>query len=219
MSVLRTVTLHNAAGATLITLQARDNDASVDTPTRNYDPVQPPGSTIQGVFGTGLHQVGVLERDFAICNMTGFASAYHAKAALERALMSATSVRTSGWELPLAAPIGVTEWQHLLVGLRARLRLVPSSAYWRDPTGTKAGMGVQNGQNVSRMSGATFASTDVGRLLVWEYDSGATFAEAYITAFTSSEAVVVDLNQDVGFVESGRASVAFTVYDAVTGIL
>ena len=54
---------------------------------------------------------------------------------------------------------------------------------------------------------------------MWEYDSGVTFTEAYITAYTSSEAVVVDLNQDVGFVESGRASVAFTVYDAVTGLL
>jgi len=203
MSVLRTVTLNQGANV-LMTLEARDNDASVDTPTRNFDPVQPPGSTIQGAFGTAIHQVGVLERDFAICNMTGFASAFHAKAALERALISATSIRTSGWELPLAAPIGITEWQHLLVGLRVRLRLVPSSAFWRYLTGTKTGTGSQSGVGVT---GSGFASTDVGRVLVW--GNG---LEGQIVYYNSGTSVELDVEQEV-------STTTFTVYDAVTGIL
>jgi hypothetical protein len=126
----RTVTLHDAGGALLITLLARDEDPSVDSPLRNFDAVQPPGSTVQGVFGDGLHRVGVLERDFALCDVQTYESNFHAKAALEEALDAAASIRVDGWELPLAAVQGITEWQQFTLGFRARIRFIPSSAYW-----------------------------------------------------------------------------------------
>ena len=126
----RTVTLHNTGGATIATLVVRDSDASTGTPTRNYDPVQPPGSTIQGTFGDGLHNVGVLERDFAMCDVSAYASVLLAKAALETAFLTTASVRVDGWSLPIAAVAGITEWQYLLVGFRARIRFIPSSADW-----------------------------------------------------------------------------------------
>ena len=202
--ILRPVTLHNAAGDTLITLQSRDNDIAEDTPTRNYDPVQPPASNIQGVFGSPLHRIGVLERDFALCDMTGYTSVFHAKGAIERALINATSIRMSGWELPLAGPIGITEWQHLLYGLRVRLRLVPRSAHWRYLTGSKSGSGSQSGAVVT---GSGFESTDVGRVLVWVNG-----LEGQIIYFNSASSVEVDVSQEV-------PTTAYTIYDAATGLL
>lgn len=203
MSVLRTVTL-NAGSTVLLTLQSRDNDIAEDTPIRNLDAVQPPGSNLQGIFGSPIHRVGVLERDFALCDMTGYTSVFHAKGAIERALINATSIRMSGWELPLAGPIGITEWQHLLHGLRVRLRLVPRSAHWRYLTGSKSGTGSQAGEAVT---GTGFESTDVGRVLVWSNG-----LEGQIIFFNSATSVEVDVSQEV-------STTAYTVFDAATGLL
>ena len=200
---LRPVTL-NAGSTILLTLQSADNDIAEDTPIRNLDAVQPPGSNLQGVFGSPLHRIGVLERDFALCDMTGYTSVFHAKGAIERALINATSIRVSGWELPLAGPIGITEWQHLLYGLRVRLRLVPKSAHWRYLTGSKSGSGSQSGAIVT---GSGFESTDVGRVLVW--GNG---LEGQIIFFNSATSVEVDVSQAV-------ATTAYTVFDAATGLL
>jgi hypothetical protein len=126
----RTVTLHNSGGAQILSLIVRDNDASVDAPTRNYDAVQPPGSTAQGVFGDGIHRVGILERDFALCNGETYADTFTAKAALDAALEATASIRVDGWELSIAAVQGAPEWVHQRAGLQARIRFIPSSAYW-----------------------------------------------------------------------------------------
>ena len=126
----RTVTLHNTSGTLLITLLTLDRIPSANTPVRNYDPVQPPGSTVQGVFGDGIYQVGVLERDFALCDVSSYSSVFHAKAALDTALETTASVRVDGWALPIAAAVGVSEFAHMLTGFRARIRFIPSSASW-----------------------------------------------------------------------------------------
>lgn len=123
------VTLHDDGGELLLTLVVRDADGSNDLPLRNLEGVQPPGSELQAAFGDGLHQVGVLERDFAFCN-TELASVYLMKAALDEALEDTASVRVDGWELPIDAVAGVTDWEPLLIGIRARIRFIPSSPYW-----------------------------------------------------------------------------------------
>jgi len=128
----RTVTLHDSGGVLLVTLLVRDADPATESPLRNYDGVQPPGSTEQGLFGDGIHKVGILERDFAMCNTDDYDSVFHAKAALDEALDSAASIRlNSAWELELAGVAGITEWQPQRAnGLRARIRFIPSTAYW-----------------------------------------------------------------------------------------
>lgn len=125
-----TVTLHDSGGTQLISLLARESDGAHDTPTKNLEGVQPPGATVQGVFGDGTLHVGVLERDFALCNVSSYASLYHAKAALETALATTVSIRVDGWSLPLAGVPGITEWVHMTTGLKARIRFIPSSAFW-----------------------------------------------------------------------------------------
>lgn len=125
-----TVTLHDSGGTELIELVARESDGSSGAPTRNLEGVQPPGSDVQGVFGDGRYQAGVLERDFALCDVDSYASTYHAKAALEAALESAASIRVDGWELPLAGVAGIPEWVHLRTGFKARIRFIPASAHW-----------------------------------------------------------------------------------------
>jgi hypothetical protein len=190
--ILRAVTLHDSGGTTLLTLQARDNDVNAETPTRNTEGVQPPASNIQGAFGDGLHKVGVLERDFALCNTSGYDSIYHAKAALDTALSLTASIRVSGWELPIASVQGVTEWQHLLVGLRARVRFVPRSAFWRYLTGTQSGQAYQLGTEVVIASGIALDSADAGRLFVW-----ANGAEARILGVDTLISATADISQTV----------------------
>ena len=210
--ILRAVTLHDTGGTTLLTLQARDNDTNAETPTRNTEGVQPPASNIQGAFGDGLHKVGVLERDFALCNVSGYDSIYHAKAALDTALSQTASIRVSGWELPIASVQGVTEWQHLLVGLRARVRFVPRSAFWRYLTGTVTGEGTQEGVLIDALFlSEVFTSAFVGRVLV--FDTG---AEALITEFVNTLRVRTDVNQTVGAFPTG---VPFSVHEAAVGLL
>lgn len=198
----REVTL-NQGGTVLMTLLTRDDFASVDAPVRNFEGVQPPGSSLQAAFGTPEHRAGVLERDFAICGIDTYTTPFHALSVLHAALIRALSVRTSGWELPLAGPIGITEVVHQLAGLQVRLRLIPRSAFWRYLTGTKDGSGSQSGVIVT---GTGFESTDVGRLLVWGDGR-----EAQIIFFDSSTSVEVDVPWD--------ATGSYTVYDAATGLL
>lgn len=125
--ITRTVTLHNAGGTTLATLIARDSDLNTN-PLRNLEGVQPPGSTVQGVFGDGVLQVGVLERDFATC-ATGLAPAAD-KAALDAALLTTASVRVDGYSLPIAGIPGIIEWSRMAVGVKARIQFIPAEAEW-----------------------------------------------------------------------------------------
>ena len=207
--ILRAVTLHDTGGTTLLTLQARDNDTNAETPTRNTEGVQPPASNIQGAFGDGLHKVGVLERDFALCNVSGYDSIYHAKAALDTALSQTASIRVSGWELPIASVQGVTEWQHLLVGLRARVRFVPRSAFWRYLTDTKSGQAGQGPSSdvVVIGNGISLVATDVGRLFVW-----ADGMEARIITVDGHSQATVNISQTVTFQN-------VTLYTAAAGLL
>ena len=211
MSVLRTVTLHDGAGATLLTLQARDNDPSADTPTRNFDPVQPPGTRLQGTFGSGIHQAGVIERDFALCDVSSYDSIWHAKRALDRSLLVTASVRVDGWELPIASADAI-EFQHLLTGLRARVRFTPASAHWRYLTSPKEGTASQTGTLVTRSAGAEFAATDRGDLIVFADGTEALILEVVTDGESSGQAVEVDASQTV-------SSQAFTLYRAATGLL
>lgn len=125
--ITRTVTLHNTGGTTLATLIVRDSDLNTN-PLRNLEGVQPPGSTVQGVFGDGVLQVGVLERDFATC-ATGMTPAAD-KAALDTALLTTTSIRVDGYSLPIAGVPGITEWSRMAVGIKARIRFIPAAAEW-----------------------------------------------------------------------------------------
>jgi hypothetical protein len=132
---MRTVTLHNSGGALLITLLARDSDPVEDAPLRNYDAVQPPGGEVQGAFGDGTFRIGILERELALCNVSGYTTVFHAKAALDLALASTAFLRMDGWQLPIAGVQGVTEWVRQSgvtepYTLRARIRFIPSSPYW-----------------------------------------------------------------------------------------
>lgn len=136
----RTVTLHNSGGTLLLTLITLDRIPSTNTPTRNYDAVQPPGSEVQGVFGDGIYQAGVLERDFALCDVSSYASIFHAKAALDTALETTAELRVDGWSLPIAAAVGVTEFAHQLVGFRARIRFIPSASVWTNGGNTARGI-------------------------------------------------------------------------------
>ena len=205
--ILRAVTLHDTDGTTLLTLQARDNDVNAETPLRNTEGVQPPASNIQGAFGDGLHKVGVLERDFALCNTSGYDSIYHAKAALDTALSLTASIRVSGWELPIASVQGVTEWQHLLVGLRARVRFIPRSAFWRYLTGADTGQAGQLGYEVGIGTGISLDSSDVGRLFVW-----ANGAEARVESTVGYATAFVDVSQTVGLQ-------SVTLYTVAAGLL
>ena len=125
-----TVTLHNSGGTLLLTLLALDSQGAAGAPTRNFDAVQPPGGEVQGAFGDGLYQAGVLEREFALCNIGTYPTVGHAKRALDVALESTASIRTDGWELPIAAAQGASEWLHTGTELRAVIRFIPSSPFW-----------------------------------------------------------------------------------------
>lgn len=125
-----TVTLHDSGGTSLISLLARESDGARETPVKNLEGVQPPGATVQGVFGDGTLHIGALERDFALCNVSSYSTLWHAKSALDTALASTVSIRVDGWSLPLAGVPGVVEWIHMTTGLKARIRFIPSSAYW-----------------------------------------------------------------------------------------
>lgn len=201
----RTVTLHDSGGGTLITLLARTADAVGEAPLRNSEGAQPPGANRQGAFGSGIHKVGVLERDLALCDVSSYASTFHAKAALEAALLQVASVRVEGWELPIAAAVGVTEWQVLLSGLRARVRLIPSSAHWRYLASADAVAAAS--QAGTTITGSGFTAADVGRVIVFNDGS-----EALITSYASATSVGSDVDQTV-------SSQAANVYDAATGLL
>lgn len=136
----RTVTLHNSGGALLLTLVTLDRIPSTNTPTRNFDAVQPPGSEVQAAFGDGIYRVGVLERDFALCDAGSYASVFHAKAALDTALETTAEIRVDSWSLPIAAAIGVSEFAHMLIGFRARIRFIPSSSEWTNGATTARGI-------------------------------------------------------------------------------
>lgn len=206
MSVLRTVTLHDNAGVTLITLQARDSDPSTDTPTRNLEGVQPPGTRLQGAFGSGIHRAGAIERDFALCDVSSYDSVWHAKRDLDRFLLNTDSVRVDGWELPIASADAI-EFQHLLAGLRARVRFTPASAHWRYLTSPKTGTASQSGASVTRSAGDEFAASDHGDLVAF-----ADGREALILEVATANAATVDVSQTV-------SSQAFTLYRAATGLL
>lgn len=196
--------LRDATGSELLAVLVRSFDATENNPVRNLEGVQPPGSNRQAAFGSGIHQAGGWERDVAVCNVSSYPTLLHAMAALERAVALTRAVRYEGWELPIAAGVGITERQLLLVGFRARIKLIPASPHWRYLTGTKTGTGSQSGFTVT---GSGFAGTDVGRVLVFANGN-----EALITGYTSSSVVTTDTEQTV-------ASQAYTVYDAATGLL
>lgn len=197
-------TLRDASGNTLVTVLVRSWEATENHSVRNLEGVQPPASNRQGVFGSGIHQAGAWERDVALCNVSGYATLGHAMSALETAIGRTRAIRFDGWELPVAAGVGIVERQLLLVGFRARVQLIPASPHWRYLSGTKAGTGSQSGLVIT---GSGFVATDVGRLLVF-----ASGAEALITGYTSATEVSTDTEQTV-------SSQAFTVYDAATGLL
>lgn len=201
---MRPVELRDAGGTLLLTLTARETDPVETQPTRNLEAVQPRGGNVQAAFGSGIHQVGVLERDLALCNVSAYASLFHAKAAYRSALDRTAELRYEGWSLPIACAVGIANWQMLRVGLLARVSLIPRSAHWRYLTGTKAGTGSQAG---STITSSGLASTDVGRVLVF-----ANGAEALITSFSSSTTVGTDVDQTV-------SSQAYTIYDAAEGLL
>lgn len=201
---MRPVELRDAGGSLLLTLTARETDPVDAQPTRNLEAVQPRGGNVQAAFGSGILQVGGLERDLALCNVSSYTSLFHAKAAYRTALDRTAELRYEGWSLPIAGAVGIANWRMLRIGLLARISLIPRSAHWRYLTGSKAGTGSQAGATIT---GAGFASTDVGRVLVF-----ANGAEALITGFSSSTELTTDIEQTVG-------SQAYTVYDAVEGLL
>lgn len=196
--------LRDAAGAELLAVLVRPLDPTENHSLRNLDAVQPRGLNRQAVFGSGIHQVGEWERDVAVCNVGSYATIGHAMSALETALGLTRSIRYDGWELPIAAGVGIMERQLLLVGFRARIKLIPASPHWRYLTTVKTGTG---GQSALTITGTGFAATDVGRLLVF-----ANGVEALVTGFTSSTVVTTDTDQTV-------ATQAYAIYDAATGLL
>lgn len=197
-------TLHDAAGAELLEVLVRPRVSSDNAALRNVEGVQPPGSNRQGAFGSGLYQAGVWERMMAVCDVDSYATIQHAMAALDLAVRQCKAIRFNGWELPIEEGVGIVERAYLARGFRALVRLIPASPHWRYLTGTKTGTGSQTGLVIT---GENFASTDVGRLLV--FDGG---QEALITAYVSATEVHTDTVQEV-------ASDDYTVYDAVTGLL
>lgn len=196
--------LRAADGSELLEILVRPRVASENAALRNVEGVQPPGSNKQGVFGSGIYQAGTWERMVGVCDVDSFATIQHAMGALDEAVRLCRAVQFNGWELPIEAGVGIVERAQLARGYRALIRLIPASPHWRYLTGTKTGTGSQTGLVIT---GAGFAATDVGRLLV--FDGG---QEALITAYVSATEVRTDTVQEV-------ASDDYTVYDAVTGIL
>lgn len=196
--------LRDATGSELLAVLVRSADATQNHALRNVEGVQPPGLNRQGAFGSGIHQAGAWERDMALCDIDSYATLGHAMSALETAIGLTRAIRYEGWELPVAAGVGIVERQLLARGFRARVQLIPASPHWRYLSGTKSGTALQSGDSIV---GSGFELSDVGRLLV--FDNG---AEALITNIESANIVNTDTEQTV-------ASQPFTIYDAVTGLL
>ena len=135
------LTEHTPPGV-LMTLVVRDDHPQENVPLRNLDAVQPPGSDEQDVFGDAIRKIGVLEREFALCDMSTFEDAYAAKAALDAALDGTTALRIDDWELPIAGVPGIIEWSHMLAGLKARIRFIPASAYWVNSSTSDEALGL-----------------------------------------------------------------------------
>lgn len=189
----------------LVDLTIQLHEPTENEVLRNSDAVQPPASNRQAAFGDGVHRAGLFTRMAAMCDVDSYASVYHAQAALEGALLVTNWLRFEGWQLPIAAPLGLVERQLFVPdGFKARLRLIPASPYWRGVTSVKSGTGSQAAKAVT---GSGFASGDVGRLVVF-----ASGAEALITSFSSSSSVGTDVDQTVG-------SGSYAVHDAATGLL
>lgn len=201
---MSTVSLYDAAPTKLLDLIVRENTQPDNAPIRNVEGAQPKGSNRQGAFGDGLHEAGAFKRMIAMCNVDSYTSVYHARAALEVALEATASVRFEGWSLPILRAVGIIEWQLVTSGFRAKINLIPSSAYWRYLTGPKSGTASQAAQVIT---GSGFAVTDVGRVMVWSGGS-----EALITSYTSATVLGSDINQTV-------ASGSFSMYDAMTGLV
>lgn len=196
--------LRAADGSELLEILVRPRVSSENRALRNIEGVQPPGSNRQGAFGSGIYQAGTWERMMAVCDVDAYATIQHAMSALDEAARQCKAVRFNGWELPIAEGVGIVERAYLARGFRALVRLIPASPHWRYLTGTDTGTGSQTGLVIT---GAGFAATDVGRLLV--FDGG---AEALITAYVSATEVHTDTAQEV-------SSDGYTVYDAATGLL
>lgn len=193
-------------GSELLEVLVRPRTTSDNGALRNVEGVQPPGLNRVGAFGSGIYQAGVWERMMAVCDVDSYASVQHAMGALDNAVRLCRAVRFEGWELPVAAGVGIVERAYLARGFRALARLIPASPHWRYLSGTKTGLGSQAGNTITASSG-TFDTADVGRLLVF-----ASGAEALITGFVDSGTVTTDTEQTV-------ASQAYTVFDAATGLL
>lgn len=197
--------LRAADDSQLLEVLVRPRNASDNAALRNIEGVQPPSLNRQGAFGSGIYQAGELwERELSVCDVGSYATIGHAMGALDEAVRLCRRVRFDGWELLIAAGVGIVSRNQLAHGFRAVVRLIPSSPHWRYLSSTKAGTGSQSGLVIT---GSGFASTDVGRVLVF-----ANGAEALITGFTSATEVSTDTEQTV-------TSQAFTVYDAATGLL
>lgn len=196
--------LRAADGSELLEVLVRPRAVSSNGALRNLEGVQPPGLNRQAAFGSGIYQAGVWERPMAVCDVSDYETVGHAMAALDEAVRLAKGLRFDGWELPIAEGVGIVERNRLARGYRAVARLIPASPHWRYLTGTKPGTGSQSGLAIS---GSGFASTDVGRVLVF-----ANGAEALLTGFVDANNVTTDTEQTVG-------SQGFTIYDAATGLL
>lgn len=195
-------TLHDAAGAELVALLVRAWDVTENHALRNLDAVQPPGLNRQGAFGSGIHQAGEWERDVALCDVDAYTTLGHAMGALEAAIGRTRSVRFDGWELPIAAGVGIVERELLLRGFRARVRLIPASPHWRYLPAVRSGSGSQAGTTVT----GSFSEGDVGRLVVF-----ADGREALVVGVSGGNAVT-DTSQSV-------PTQAYSVHDAATGLL
>lgn len=201
---MKTLSLLRADLTTAFTVVVRDADAVTGAPLRNVEGVQPPGQTRQGAFGSGLHQAGELKRFAAMCSIVGYADVLHAKAALESALLQVAWLGLEQWRLPIAEYAGIDEWGLVLGGFKANLNLIPASPFWRSTNSPKTDSGSQTGHNIT---GTAFASTDVGRLIVFADGS-----EALITGYTSAASVTSDSDQIV-------LTQPLNVHVAATGLL
>lgn len=200
----KTLTLHDSNGDTLVSLLVQELGEVLEAPVRNLEGVQPPASNAQGVFGDGLHTIGVLSRPVSLCDMSSYGSVFAAKAALEVALRQTASVRVDGWELPIAASRGISSWRSLLTELRATIELIPASAHWRQLSTVDTGTGSQSGATLTLES---LTSTDVGRLVVF-----ADGREALITAVASATSATADVDQTV-------SSQGFELFTVATGLI
>lgn len=201
---MKSLQLLDASMAPIFTVSVRDNDPVDNAPLRNIEGVQPPGHSVQGVFGSGLHQAGEFRRFAAMCSIVGYADVYAAKAALERALLRTAALQVDDWRLPIAAYVGLDEWALVLGGFKANLSLIPASPFWRYLVSPKAGTGSQAGTTIT---GSGFASGDVGRLLVF-----ASGAEAFITGVSGPSTATTNVDQAV-------TTQAYAVHAVVTGLL